>query len=83
MNTIEPLAKKILAIRKKYKESTLAELYDPDLMPTDLGKAHQKLDEAIDKLYRAKKFTSDLDRFEYLLKIYGENFDNQNELNIG
>ena len=69
---IEPLAKKILAVRKKFKNSTLAELYDPELMPTELKSAHFALDQVIERLYRRKKFTSDFERFEYLLKLYGD-----------
>ena len=32
-----------------HPEATLADLYDPDLMPPDLRRAHQELDQAVDR----------------------------------
>jgi hypothetical protein len=39
-------------------------------MPPALLKAHQTLDKAIDKLYRASAFIGDRDRVEYLFRLY-------------
>ncbi len=36
--------------------TTLADLYDPDLMPPNLRRAHQALDRAVDRLYRRTGF---------------------------
>jgi hypothetical protein len=41
-------------------------------MPADLKRAHDKLDRAVDKCYRAKAFASERDRVEHLFKLYGE-----------
>jgi hypothetical protein len=49
---IEPLAQTVLDARTTHPGATLAELYDPDLMPSNLRKAHQSLDRAVDRLYR-------------------------------
>jgi len=68
--SLEPLAKAILDARASYPDETLADLYDPDLMPPDLRKAHQKLDQAVDKLYRRRRFDSERDRIEYLFFLY-------------
>ncbi len=38
--------------RPAHPGSTLADLYDPDVMPTGLHKAHRALDAAVDRLYR-------------------------------
>jgi hypothetical protein len=67
---IESLAQVILETRKKNACSTLAELYDPDLMPSALQKAHHALDRAVDKLYRSAKFSSDRERAEHLFGLY-------------
>ncbi len=67
---ISTLANQILAARKKYPNSTLADLYDPNSMPNDLRKAHAALDEAVDKLYRKEKFQSDRERVEHLFAEY-------------
>lgn len=68
--TIENLAQNILMIREYYPDKTLADLYDPELMPEDLLKAHQELDLAVDKLYRKKPFANDEDRLRHLFARY-------------
>jgi hypothetical protein len=67
---IRTLGQAILDIRARYPEETLGNLYDPDLMKADLRKAHQKLDIAVDLLYRTEAFDSDRDRVEHLFKLY-------------
>jgi type I restriction-modification system DNA methylase subunit len=46
-------AQEVLAVRANYPESSLADLYDPVTMPTDLIKAHRNLDKAVYKSYGA------------------------------
>ena len=67
---LEPLAQAVLNARGAYPEATLADLYDPDLMPPNLRKAHQALDRAVDRLYRRNGFASERERVEYLLGLY-------------
>lgn len=67
---IEVLAHAILNERAKHTTSSLADLYDPDTMPTNLRKAHAALDAAIDRLYRTTPFASDRDRVEHLFGRY-------------
>lgn len=62
----------VLEEREKYPEKTMAQLYDPDKMPDGLCEAHRQLDLAVDRLYRAKPFTSDEERLEHLFKLYEE-----------
>ena len=59
-----------LDARDNYSGSTLAELYDPLIMPADLKRAHQRLDRAVDHLYRHKRFESERERVEHLLRMY-------------
>ena len=68
-SSLKQYAQEILDIRKKYPESTLAELYGLTMLP-DLLKAHQTLDKKVEKLYRDKPFESDKERFEFLLEEY-------------
>ena len=70
LSGLEPLAGGILAARAESPEASLSDLYDADLMPPALRKAHQELDRAVDRLYRAKRFGSDRERAEYLLERY-------------
>jgi len=60
----------VLQEREHHPEKTMAQLYDPDKMPDGLREAHHQLDVAVDRLYRAKPFTSDEERLEYLFKLY-------------
>lgn len=64
------LAQAVLDARKHHPESTLADLYDPDVMPIDLRRAHRELDEAVDRLYRKEQFLSDRERVEHLFTLY-------------
>ena len=69
---VEQKAQKVLDIRAKYPDSSLADLYDPLTMPPDLVKAHHELDKAVDLCYRPQAFTSDTARIEYLFDLYNE-----------
>lgn len=62
----------ILDERAKFPQKTMAWLYNPETMPKDLLKAHQELDQAIERIYRIQPFTSDAERLEYLFKMYDE-----------
>ena len=72
LSKLEPLALAVLDARAEYPDATLANLYDPDLMPPGLRKAHQALDRAVDRLYRAKRFDSECERVEHLFTLYEE-----------
>ena len=52
LSKLEPLAQAVLDARTAHPGATLADLYDPDLMPPNLCRAHQALDRAVDRLYR-------------------------------
>ena len=67
---IEQAAQSVLDTRKKYPDSSLADLYDPLTMPADLLKAHQKLDKAVDAAYGKRKFATEAERVAYLFELY-------------
>jgi hypothetical protein len=67
---IGALAQAVLDARAAWPDSTLADLYDPDLMPANLRKAHTALDTAVDRLYRKAPFTSERERVEHLFGLY-------------
>ena len=66
----EALAQAVLDARAAWPNSTLANLYDPNLMPPNLRRAHHSLDRAVDRLYRRTPFTSERDRIEHLITLY-------------
>ena len=70
LQRLEPYADAVLAARAAHPNATLADLYDPDLMPVELRRAHRALDIAVDRLYRRSPFSSDRERIEYLLGLY-------------
>ena len=70
LEKLEPLAQAVLDARSSHPGATLADLYDPDLMPANLRRAHQALDRAVDRLYAPKGFTSDFDRVAHLFGLY-------------
>ena len=64
------LANSVLEVRATFSESTLAELYERDLMKPALRRAHRSLDLMVDKLYRPAPFLSDMERVEHLFSMY-------------
>lgn len=62
----------VLDAREAHPEKTPAELYDPDRMPENLRKAHDRLDAEVDRLYRVKGFKDDGERLECLFELYRE-----------
>ncbi|HFE8586557.1 N-6 DNA methylase [Proteus vulgaris] len=69
---IVQLAENILFVREDFPGKTLAELYNPESMPSELLAAHNELDIAVDKLYREKPFKDTADRLSCLLARYEE-----------
>ena len=69
-SVLEPLAQAVLDARAAHAGATLADLYDPNLMPPNLRRAHHALDRAVDRLYRRQRFTSERARVEHLFLLY-------------
>jgi hypothetical protein len=67
---IETLAKAVLDARARFRDATLADLYDADTMKAELRRAHHALDLAVDRLYRPGAFQGDRDRAEHLFGLY-------------
>jgi hypothetical protein len=70
---------RILEEREKHPEKTLAQLYDPDIMPEGLKEAHRLNDEAVERCYRSTPFNSDEERLEYLFKLYEKMIQEEKE----
>ncbi|MFA9290123.1 MAG: class I SAM-dependent DNA methyltransferase, partial [Solirubrobacteraceae bacterium] len=70
IKTIEEKAQKVLDVRLQFPNSSLADLYDPLIMPPALVKAHNELDKAVDLAYRPQAFTSEAKRMEFLFELY-------------
>ena len=70
LSKLEPLSQAVLDARAAHPGATLANLYDPDLMPPNLRRAHQALDRAVDRLYHRTGFSSERARVEHLFALY-------------
>ena len=70
VSKLKSLAKAVLDARAAHPDATLADLYDPDLMPPNLRRAHQEIDRAVDRLYRRTGFASERERAEHLFMLY-------------
>ena len=64
--------RKVLEARAQFPSSSLADLYDPDNMPSDLRKAHEALDKAMDSVFSNNPLKSEEERQKALLKAYEE-----------
>jgi len=69
---VRAAAQAVLDARQAHASATLEHLYDPDLMPPDLRRAHQSVDRTVDRLYRRTGFASERDRAEHLLALYDQ-----------
>ncbi|GGM02294.1 type IIL restriction-modification enzyme MmeI [Glutamicibacter protophormiae] len=63
-------ALRVLDVREYHCEKTLAELYDPDLMPQDLRDAHAAVDVLVDSIYSKKSYETDEQRLSDLFALY-------------
>lgn len=70
--TINQYVFQILDERSKHPEKTIGWLYNPETMPKGLKQAHDELDRSIERIYRLNPFQSDLERLEYLIRLYEE-----------
>lgn len=68
---IEKTAQAIINERKKYPNSSFASLYDPNLMPKSLRKAHEANDKAVENAY-GKKFKNEAECVAYLFSQYDQ-----------
>jgi hypothetical protein len=63
-------AQEILLAREAHFPATIADLYDPETMPDDLRRAHEKNDETLERIYIGRKFRNDTERLEKLFDLY-------------
>ena len=70
INKIEMAGRGILDAREKYPNNTLAELYDSNLMPPELRKAHRANDAAVMEAYGFRKDMTEPEIVAELFKMY-------------
>lgn len=63
-------AEDILLAREAHFPATIADLYEPEAMPEDLRRAHDRNDETIERIYIGRRFKTDTERLERLFEMY-------------
>lgn len=63
-------AEDILLAREVHFPATIADLYDPEKMPEDLRRAHDRNDEVLERIYIGRRFKNDTERLEKLFELY-------------
>ncbi len=63
-------AENILLAREAHFPATIADLYDPDNMPENLRRAHERNDEVLERIYIGRRFKNDTERLEKLFEFY-------------
>jgi hypothetical protein len=63
-------AAEILIAREDSFPATIAEMYDPGKMPTNLRDAHEQTDEVLERIYIGRRFRNSSERLEKLLDLY-------------
>jgi len=65
-------AENILLAREAHFPATIADLYDPEVMPDDLRRAHERNDETLERIYIGRRFRNDTERLEKLFDMYAK-----------
>ena len=63
-------AEDILLAREAHFPATIADLYDPESMPDNLRRAHERNDEVLERIYIGRRFKNDSERLEKLFDLY-------------
>ena len=63
-------AEDILLAREAHFPATIADLYDPESMPDNLRRAHERNDEVLERIYIGRRFKNDTERLEKLFDLY-------------
>ena len=63
-------AEEILLAREEHFPATIADLYNPEIMPENLRQAHEKNDETLERIYIGRRFRNDTERLEKLFELY-------------
>ena len=63
-------AENILLAREAHFPATIGDLYNPQTMPENLRRAHDRNDEILERIYIGRRFKNDTERLEKLFELY-------------
>jgi hypothetical protein len=70
-------AEDILLAREAHFPATIADLYDPERMPDNLRRAHDRNDETLERICIGRRFRNDTERLEKLFEMYTKMTESQ------
>lgn len=73
-------AEDILLARESHFPKSIANLYDPETMPENLRRAHERNDEVMERIYIGRRFKNDTERLEKLFELYTKMTVNQSDI---
>ena len=76
-------AHQILLAREAHFPATIADLYDPETMPSNLREAHERNDEVLERIYIGRRFRNDTERLEKLFELYTKMTSKSNKSKVG
>ena len=56
--------------RERHCPAIITDLYDPEKVPQNLREAHERNDEALERIYIGRRFRNDTERLEKLFDLY-------------
>jgi len=79
-------AEDILLARESHYPATIADLYNPETMPENLRRVHERNDEILERIYIGRRFKNDTERLEKLFDLYtqmtsGSSSENNKKVN--
>jgi hypothetical protein len=67
---VERIVLQLLAARESYPELSLAEIYDPSIMPSEVRSAHKRLDAAIESIYGLPEESTATQRLKRMFDLH-------------
>lgn len=62
----------ILLAREAHFPASIADMYEPESMPENLQRAHERNDEVLERIYIGRRFKNDTERLEKLFDLYAK-----------
>jgi hypothetical protein len=78
VSELEEKSLRVLGAREVCSDKTIAQLYDPEIMPDELKNAHSEVDKSVDRIYSNKSDLNDDTRLLILFDLYEKMTGGQN-----
>lgn len=69
-DNLSDLSEELIVAREGYPELSIADMYNPKKMPSEVKNIHLKIDALVEGLYKSKPFVDDSERLSTLFSLY-------------